>query len=649
MMLLGLIIRNLKSYETNHYVKVINNKPNNLSFYVGINGVGKSAVLEAIDSFFNQQDWNYTKGQKRDDVEISLVFAVEKSKIKKCQQKFNLISDFFWNIEANTKLNNTQYPHLQAFVSHKKEFESQFDRDKFSLILVGKEYTKQKIAYFAGFNNEVRTYISENNANTPSFKIDEYLEAFLEAVTHHYTYVYIPVEGYVQDFLKLERREIQDLMSKDIAQQIDSALTEKNIRNAQNKLTSVLDSINVSLDRFMGGINEKIKSIDSTYDYGVENNKKKNLTALDVREQILKAYFNIRSLKKDKKEIGEQSSGEQRKALIDVATAFLNNNELTEKEIILAIDEPEASMHTASCFDQFLRLIELSKRHQLLITTHWYGFLPMIQEGNLHHVEINEANDKRLPKHTTFDLKNYLEDRRKFPDDIELKSFFDFVSSILSMMKQAKYQNWIICEGSDDANYIKSHINESDIKNLRVLPVGGIGNVVKIYKYLYQPFKEKVESSALTGKILCMVDTDKQQLKLDLPSSEGSLAIKRLQFKNDIITLTQFDDVIYSATSIEDGALSQTFFEACRQIANDENNGEILETISKIKHTSIPSSSVFASASWAQALLGAEIGAFREFVTDNKPKISEHYFKHFKNTNNSDTLDWVNKIKEFFA
>jgi len=648
-MLLGLIIRNLKSYETNHYVKVINSKPNNLSFYVGINGVGKSAVLEAIDSFFNQQDWNYTKGQKRDDVEVSLVLAIEKSKIKKCQQQYNLIGNFFWSIEANTKLNNTQYPHLQAFVSHKKEFESQFDKEKFALILVGKQYTKQKSAYFAGFNNEVRAYISESNVNTPNFKIDEYLEDFLEAVTNHYAYVYIPVEGHVQDFLKLERREMQDLMSKDIAQQIDRALTDKNIKNNQNKQTSVLDSINVSLDGFMGSINEKIKSIDTTYDYGVENNKKKNLTALDVREQILKAYFNIRSLKKDKKEIGEQSSGEQRKALIDVATAFLNSSVSTEKEIILAIDEPEASMHTASCFDQFLRLIELSKRHQLLITTHWYGFLPMVQEGNLHHVEINDATDKRLPKHTTFDLKNYLEDRRKFPDDIELKSFFDFVSSILSMMKQAKYQNWIICEGSDDANYIKSHINESDIKNLRVLPVGGIGNVIKIYKYLYQPFKEKVESSAITGKILCMVDTDKQQLKLDFPSSEGSLAIKRLQLKDDIITLTQFDDVMYSATSIEDGASSQTFFEACKKIADDEKNTAILDAISKIKYEGTICSSVFASTTWAQALTGAEIEAFREFVRNNKPKISEHYSEHFKDPSNSDMLDWVKKIKVFFA
>ena len=79
-----------------------------------------------------------------------------------------------------------------------------------------------------------------------------------------------------------------------------------------------------------------------------------------------------------------------------------------------------------------------------------------------------------------------------------LKSYFELASSILSSMR-ADNSNWIICEGSDDKLYLKHYLK--DIPNLKLLSVGGCGNVTKLYQYLYIPFSERDEGNALDSKV----------------------------------------------------------------------------------------------------------------------------------------------------
>src|SRR5690606_20386537 len=109
--------------------------------------------------------------------------------------------------------------------------------------------------------------------------------------------------------------------------------------------------------------------------------------------------------KKEKKEIDELSSGEQRIALIDIATAFLKNTTSDSKrKTILAIDEPESSLHISKAFKQFERLQGLvHKDVQLIITSHWYGSLPFTTTGNLNYIEI-KSNDK--VNISSYDLNN---------------------------------------------------------------------------------------------------------------------------------------------------------------------------------------------------------------------------------------------------
>lgn len=290
-------------------------------------------------------------------------------------------------------------------------------------------------------------------------------------------------------------------------------------------------------------------------------------------------------LKRNGRKISQLSSGEQRKALIDVAYSVLvaNGNNDTEREVILAIDEPETSMHISNCFNQFMMLESLAKIYgkQVIITTHWYGFLPITQFGNMHHISRKEDNKVKID---TFDFYNYLEDRRNYPDVIELKSMFDLATSILTYMRNKPETNWIVCEGSDDKTYLDCMFEDED--NLKILPVGGCGNVVKLFQLLYSPMTEKEEAQSICSKILFLIDTDVQFKQVNKPlelsgGKKNNIFIRRLQLDSGEIRL--IDPTIlnntYAQTEIEDCLIPKIYYDSLVDVINvvgTENEREIM-------------------------------------------------------------------------
>jgi predicted ATP-dependent endonuclease of OLD family len=649
-MLVGMLLRNFKNYANYHYIKVLHKSPSNLSVYIGENGVGKSAILEAADAFFNNSEWNYTKNAKRDDVAITLVFLIKKTKADTFRlvssELLQALSDYFWDGDAYKSLNNSNYPYIQEFINHKNDLLKNFDQESYYFLVIGKSLLSKNEPHYGTFESTLTTELNGHGFAQREHASNNLIELILKL----YAFVYIPVEGYAEDFLMLERREMQDLMSKDISDKIDSALNERSLtieKEGKAKKTNVIDSVNESLDGFVDEINIKIQCIDDSYSFSVDPSKKRKLTASDVREQIIKSYFNIRTLKKDKKEISQHSSGEQRKALLDVASAFLDKNSNTEKTILLAIDEPEASMHTSSCFNQFERIGILAEHHQILVTTHWYGFLPTIQKGNLHHI----ARDKSaITSIKSFDFENYFEDRRTFPEDVELKSYFDFVASVLSIMK-IEENNWIFCEGSDDVNYIRAHISESILTShkIKIIPLGGIANIIKIYEYLFVPFGEKVEKGQLKGKVLCITDTDTARLPIRFASNNPSLSIKRFQLSEETpfdIALVPFDsNGTYRATFIEDAVNADNFFVACAEIAFANGKEDIVDVLGKIDVTNKTHACVFAGDDWLDST--KERVMIQDFVRAFKTEISTKYLS-MPNLAASSSLKWVENIVHFF-
>jgi hypothetical protein len=79
-MILGLFIRNFKTYQGVNFVPLSDN--HKFCGLLGRNGIGKSSVLEALDCFFNNKEWNFHYSVKRNGLKarpyIVPIFSIEK-------------------------------------------------------------------------------------------------------------------------------------------------------------------------------------------------------------------------------------------------------------------------------------------------------------------------------------------------------------------------------------------------------------------------------------------------------------------------------------------------------------------------------------------------------------------------------------------
>lgn len=645
-MIIGLSVRHYKSYNNVNYIPISNQKENKMSLFVGNNGVGKSSILEALDTFFNGSYWNKTKNEKQDQTFICPIFLVKKDTVNKLlnlspddKVVFDCISEFLFALDET---NNKEF---REFVRTRNSMD--ITCDDYYLIITGNTFKERNKAYFgSSFDNEIKSKITELD---PTYNVDKVL-AFVRKI---YTYIYIPVEAKTNDVLRLEASEMQRLMNKNILETIENTLKEKKFKLPGKKpLTDLVSIINSTLNDFMDVINDHIKHIDQDYSFKVEDGYKKNLTATDLREHILKAYFSIRTLKKTGREIYELSSGEQRIALIDTATAFITKYENKKGMVILAIDEPEASLHVSKCFSQFKRVEELSKQKntQVLVTTHWYGAIPTLNCGTLNVIQTGAKADI-----SSFSLTNYLEQRRDFPDDIDLKSFFELVSTIISSIKSDNTK-WLIIEGSDDALYYKRYVEEK-VENLVILPVGGCGNVIKIYEYLFAPFSEKIEKGILkNSKVLCLIDSDISQKTTKLHSSqiENQLKMCRIQdFDNEISLNKLTIGGNYVPTAIEDCLNPNILYKTLKTTIENEKDQNLLEIFNQFEqNTDLKTSRINSEKSLLKPLSLEALNNKSKLIqkiSDShfKVKIAKCYFKISEaDKNNAPPL--FQKVIEYF-
>lgn len=649
-MLVGIFLRHYKIYRGLYFIPISSDYNNKYSVYIGNNGVGKSSILESLNTFFNGSNWNKHKDGKKDDAFIAPIFLVRKEEFIHTLnlddndiRYFEFLSEYFWS--SNTELgSNFSTDEFKKFYQYRDTLFNKYNKEDYFLFLVGIAYTNKNDAYFITFNDSLLKKV-------PSDLKDYKHQNVLDFVKEYFTYVYIPIEASPSDILKIENREMQELMNRDILNEIDNILNQKNIKNGSRGEHSVIEFLNNSLNTYMDSINDIISKIDERYAYKVEGMYKKNLKSSDVRKKILEAYFSIRTLKKDKKEVSELSSGEQRTALLDVATAFLLESSSAHKNVILAVDEPENSLHISRAFSQFERLRNLSTRNQVLITTHWYGSLPVTDIGDLHYIELSEA-DKKVEMHS-FKLNNYFEKRGKLPDDIIIKSYFELSSSILSSMRSDK-KNWIICEGMDDKNYLEYYLR--DVPNLQIFAVGGCANVVKMYNYLYLPFCEREENKAINSKLLCLVDTDEHLNIIDFNSSTKGekLKVARIQMNAEGVTLSKLSSGgIYTPTEIEDCLNPKLLYDSLVECISIHGDSLQRDSISMFSFNSNMNNSKVKGEHSILAPNSLEAIKQKEFIYQfidnyrNKYLLSEIYIKN-ASAGEEEKPPLFQSIKEFF-
>lgn len=649
-MIIGIFTRHFKVYKGAKYIPFGLKNIENFNLFIGHNGAGKSSILEALDTFFNGREFTVNNGEKRDECFVAPLFLIKKEDLgkysKSSQEVMPIISDFFFEFNST----HSNYKNYEHFFEQRNSLLKY--QDTHFLILAGKSYYNQNDNFLITFSNLIEKKLT--NILGEEFKSQTALNTLKQDLLYHHTYIYIPVETSIQDFLRLEARGMQDLMSQSIRNKIEETLNKKidtkSGSSGRTRKLSALDIINDDLENFIEKVEKTIQNIDSEYDFQLEFKSKKKLTANHLTDVIIDSFFSKRRLRKSEKVISNLSAGERKKALIDIAYSFLSQEEESKNDIILAIDEPEASLHISMCYDQFERLQRLSEiyNHQLLITTHWYGSLPILENGNLYHIE---PIQNLAPSIKEFSFRNYFEERGEHPEDIQFKSFFDLASAIISSMR-SNSNNWIIVESEEDKNYLNEYLK--DTTNIKILPVGGCTIVKLLYEYLYLPISQKSDSKDLTGRIFCLTDTDMQGIKMDIPeeSKNGILKIRRLQVNTTgAVDLVRINDNTSYPTEIEEVLNPTRFYKTLDSIiAIEDVESEIFKTWqlfefdSGVKTSFIKGdNSIIFQKTQNEKSTRENKEIINQFIDLNKKKICKVYCS----LDQEEVPSWIQKIEEF--
>lgn len=554
-MIISLFLRHFKIYKGINYIPL--SEGENFASIIGENGCGKSSILESLDHLLNKKsstDWPVNSEAKSEGISgdnfpfLAPLFLIKKDKLKATLkneleffEKTALLSNYLWNTTYKAK-----GKFFDDFYKHRESLKKLYNQEEYFLVLVGRKYNDNGI-YFGSFHRQLTFINNKPHEEYPEDELQKYFKGFYDYIVSHYSYIYIPVETDVHTYTKLETQDMQKLMDRSIQKEIEKAIKPGTVKQ-----------INKDLSQFV----KEIENVLEIYHY--KGHHKDNLTTPDLVSKIIEAFFSIKVLNKKVDNsrsipVSELSSGEKRKALIDVAYSFLLKNNDRDSNIILAIDEPEASLHISNCYDQFDKLFKISKdNHQIIVSTHWYGFLPIISNGSATAIKKNVKNEVS----TLFlNLYNYRENiihnkklhKGPLPIDYNIKSYNDLVQSIIhSIMSEESYK-WIICEGQSEKIYFEYYFkDEIENNKLRLLPVGGFKEVNKIYNNLLIPIKDP--DYDIKGKVYCLIDTDSQRLNVEGYAKDKNLFFERLIMKDDNSSiLVEVNDVLSSPpTEIED-------------------------------------------------------------------------------------------------
>ena len=586
-MIIGTFLRYFKTYHGINYIPITDE--DRFCGLLGDNGIGKSSVLEAFDTFFNSKPWNFNSitkksGKNSTKPQIVPVFILRKSlfngdNLAKANI-LNAVAKSITDLDVSPSLKS----HAKAFIDHRDQVSKRMSLDEMLIIPLGIDY-KGSIS-ISLFNCRIAVeglLGSDTDVGKTSLDEDDLkkFEPLLDTIKGLIEYLYIPREIEPELFTKLETDEIQVLMGETLIQILSERVPQQQI-----------SEINSSLNLFINTLSQEL----GIYSYRTPTDRQQNLRKSDVYNLIIQSFFSTRKLHKKQGdgwlEISLLSSGEKQKAIIDVAHSLISKHRESGSNLIIGIDEPESSLHMSACFDQFDSIYAISRDcMQVIFSSHWYGFLPAIESGSAtviskkdnSHVfdQINLANYREQIKQLASSSK------RKLPYDIRLKSINDFVQSVITSAIGENPFSWIICEGSSEKIYLSFYFRDF-IKNrrLRIVPVGGAKEIKRLYHHLatsYEDFKDEV-----SGKIILISDTDAELVSYEV-KSHPNLYCKRIvncpSTRSTKLVNIQSNPVS-PATEIEDALNGKLFYETLKTFSSDFPNllGFLDEVTDDISH-----------------------------------------------------------------
>jgi predicted ATP-dependent endonuclease of OLD family len=570
-MIIGTILKGYKAFNKTTYVPITDQFP--FTAYIGDNGIGKSSILEALNTFFNNERFNRNKEQAKrghsrleDIAYVCPVFLLPKSEIESLkdeEKRIALAISKYIKVGPENALLADIRKHIENIPNidaHEVLILSKYSQDKdFQDFLpspaMNKAISKDRTEYS----------LLDDDFNTPS--VEDYgslkhLASLRETIINSYSYIYVPVETDEENFTKLESKTVAKLLDNNLFSEISRIVDAK----------KVCDEINSCLDKYLTEISNTLIELHYKGTYLTK------FTPSLLVEKIIDGYFSTKTLhKKDLSiPISDLSAGEKRQAILSFSLALLEKaaqNKKGSRKVIFALDEPESSLHISRIYEQIEKLKNIcSPSTQVIITTHWYGFIPILDSGWVHSIT-HTQNEIEIE---SFDLENFYHETRKAKTDSKGKRPFDTIlkgnseliqTIVNSIIKEEEPYTWIICEGITDAQYLKSFINhqKQEYNNrIKVIPVAGSKNVIKIYQLLHPLVQDHKDD--IYAPIICLIDTDAELPSMENvhKSIENKLIFRRLcnnpnnEFKTELLDegskltgITTIEDVLPPSAYID--------------------------------------------------------------------------------------------------
>ena len=653
-MILGILYRNYKSYKNITYIPISNG--DKFCSLIGRNGVGKSSILESLDVFFNKRAFSRNINNNNEDGYIVPIFCISKDAITFSatdQQIVERYSSTVWNIIENEPSAPTiNYNYIELFKELNKHISSVIENNitKESHYIIPIGLNPDRTISFGIFRDLV--FLDALTPNTEASSIEERVDdacsklaPILTKIESFYQYVYIPKDVEPEKIVQFETKEIQTLLGKNLEKIVSDLLLKSTIQEISTGLKAFIDNLSGTI---------------TGYKFKHPSSYQPNLKPDKIYSLIIEDFFSTRELHKesnDGKELSlkQLSSGEKQQAILNLVYSIIKNYR-KDNNLIIAVDEPESSLHISACYNQFERLNELCLYcPQILVTSHWYGFIPAMLNGTI----TNICFDNHSHRAYIFNIQKYREEIKlensehrqethtELPIDVMLKGSNDFIQSVLMSVinkDEGGAYNWLICEGSSDKIYLDAYLGDL-VKNkkLRIIPVCTASEVKNTYNRLKVLFEEV--KKLLQGKVFLLIDTDAQSFAFETdPSLEQYLCARRIVncedirharlVKTDLATNpkapnTDIEDALNGKTTVK--ALSHYKKEYNLEFVNEECDDE--------------SSSYFALDLRHSDKIKLD-DFFNANHGGNKVLFAKRYIEYIHEE--TQTPPWINEIKTFF-
>jgi predicted ATP-dependent endonuclease of OLD family len=234
-MIIATIVRNLKTYVGINYVPITYGQ--SFCGLVGNNGIGKSSVLEALDSFFNSRPWNFNVVTKKSGFTTTrphivpvFMVTIDGNKL----DNYDLAkrySDYVWELEE-ADIHSQNRDQFKTFSEQLSIIKREHTKETTLILPIG--YSYDNVPNLSLFNTKklVELFNLEYDKSIQQIQ-DEDLKQFeplILELKNQFEYIYIPKDIDPENFTQLETKEIQSLMGETLTEIVEKCVPQGKIQ-----------------------------------------------------------------------------------------------------------------------------------------------------------------------------------------------------------------------------------------------------------------------------------------------------------------------------------------------------------------------------------------------------------------------------------